>query len=70
MDELAIKPSSKLIIEKKGRSLLLRPMKKSVVDELGGSLRPFVDPKKLGVSFDKVMEETMRIVTKDLAENH
>ncbi|OGY07858.1 MAG: hypothetical protein A2700_00430 [Candidatus Blackburnbacteria bacterium RIFCSPHIGHO2_01_FULL_44_64] len=70
LDELAIKPSSKLIVEKQKGGFFLRPVKGSIVHELAGSLKPYVDPKKLGVPFEKVMKETIKIVTKDLAENH
>jgi len=67
---LKIKPSSKLIVEKHKGGLMLKPVIGSVIDELGGSLRPYVDPKKLGIPFKKVMDETMRIVAKELAEKH
>lgn len=69
MEALAIKPSSKLIVEKKGGSLTLVPVRGSIVDELAGCLKPYTDPKKLGVPFEEVMEETKKIVARKLALN-
>lgn len=65
---LSLKPKSKILMEKKDEELSLRPIKKSVAEELAGSLTKFVHPSKLGKSIKEIDEETRKIVAKHLAE--
>lgn len=64
---LDIEPRAKILIEEEKNSIRLRPIKKSVVDELAGSLTKYVHPSKLGVPLKVIMEETKKKVAKDLA---
>lgn len=68
LDDLNIKPSSKLIVERKGKKLVLELMEKSITEQTAGALRPYTDPKLLGIPFKKVREETQKIVARELAE--
>lgn len=65
--QLGIGPNAKLLIEEEKDSITLKPIKKSMVDELAGSLNKYVHPSKIGVSFETIMEEARKKVAKDLA---
>lgn len=68
LDSLGIGAKSKVILQKEDENIVLKPLKKSIVEEVGGSLKKYIDPKKLGVPFEEIMKETKRIVSKKLAE--
>lgn len=70
LDELRLKPKSKFILElEKGENRLsLKPIKKSIAEELAGSLTKFVDPSKLGVPFSKIREEAQRLAAEELVK--
>lgn len=65
---LGVGVKSQLLIDKESENIVLKPLKKSIVEEVGGSLRKYIDPKKLGVPFSEIMEETKKIVARKLAE--
>lgn len=67
LEQLQVYPRSKLLITAEKDTIVVKPLKKSIVDELVGSLTKYVHPSKLGVSFDVIMEETKKIVAKKLA---
>ena len=64
---IKIMPREKVLMEESEEGLIIKPLKRSIVEELAGSLAPFIPPSKRGVPFDKIMEETKRIVAKKLA---
>lgn len=70
LSSLDIKPKQKVLIEKSNDTLLLKPLKKSVVDELAGSLNKYIDPKKLGASWETIMDETKKEVAKHLVQKY
>ena len=49
-----------MIIVKEKDTYSLRPIKKSIVDELGGSLKKYVDPSKLGKSVKEIDKEAKK----------
>lgn len=67
LNSLGIEPNGRLLIEEEKDSISLKPLKKSVIDELAGSLNKYVHPSKLGVPFEVIMEETRKRVAKHLA---
>lgn len=67
LTQLQVAPKSKLLIKAENDTIMVKPLKKSVVDELVGSLTKYVHPSKLGVPFDIIMGETKKIVAKKLA---
>lgn len=67
LEQLQVYPRSKLLITAEKDTIVVKPLKKSVVDELAGSLTKYVHPSKLGVPFDVIMDETRKIVAKKLA---
>ena len=66
--ELGAGKKSRLLVLRENGNIVLKPIKNSIVDEVGGSLNKYIDPSKRGVPFSKIMEETKRIVAKKLAE--
>lgn len=62
-----IYPTNQVILEKRNNEISIRPLKFSIARELAGCLTPLVDPSKLGVPFDKIMEITKKKVAKQLA---
>lgn len=66
--ELGAGKKSRLLVQRENGNIVLTPIKKSIVDELGGSLYKYIDPSKRGIPFSKIMEETKRITAKKLAE--
>lgn len=70
LDETGIKPKSKVIISKGKNSLYLQPAKTSIVDELGGSLRKYIHPSKLGKSVREIKKEVDEILTEQLAKKY
>lgn len=65
--QLGIGPKKKLFVNQVADSVVLRPIKKSVVEETAGSLNKFIDPKLLNSSWRKIMEETKFATAKKLA---
>lgn len=65
--DLNIRPASRLLIERKDENIMLKPLKGSVIDEVGGSLTRYIHPSKLNQPFNKVLEETKKIVAQKLA---
>jgi bifunctional DNA-binding transcriptional regulator/antitoxin component of YhaV-PrlF toxin-antitoxin module len=68
MVDIKLMPYDKVLIEQQSNSIVLKPLKKSVVDELAGSLNKYIHPSKLGRSFDEIMEETKKKVVKHLVK--
>lgn len=60
-------PYDKVLIEEEQEKIVIKPLKSSVVEELSGCLNKYVHPSKLGVPFEKIMEETQRKVARHLA---
>lgn len=68
LTRLDLAPHERLLIDAREGEAILKPVK-SVADELAGSLTRYVDPSKLGVPFNKIMEETKKKVAKKLAQD-
>ena len=68
LDELDLKPKSKMIIVREKDTYRLKPIKRSIVDELGGSLKKFVDPSKLGKSIKEIDREDKKLYAEHLAK--
>lgn len=60
-------PTSQVVLEERSNEISIKPLKSSVAQELAGCLNHLVHPSKLGVSFEKIMEETKKKVAKKLA---
>ena len=65
--ELDIKPKQKVFVQGTNGSLVIKPMKKSIAEELAGSLTKYVHTSKLGKSWEEIIEETKKKVAKKLA---
>ena len=57
---LNLQPRAKLILREENGALIMKPLRKSVVEQTAGSLRPYVSPAKLSASLAKMMKETKR----------
>ncbi len=63
---LGINPGDKVLVRTEKDEVVLRPMGKSVVEDLGGSL--VVAESKRGVPFDEVLAETKKKTAKKLVD--
>lgn len=64
---LGLRPKDKLLLEKDGDNISLKPLPESIAGELAGCLTKYVDPSKLGVSFEIIRKETQKKVAKYIA---
>lgn len=67
LKQLQVLPRSKMLIKAEEDAIVVKPIRKSIVDDLAGSLTKYVHPSKLGVPFEVIMEETKKIVARKLA---
>ena len=67
LEVLGLESYGKAILEKEKDKVVIKAMKKSVVDQVGGSLRKYVPKSKLGIPFSKVRQKTQKEVAKYLA---
>mgnify|MGYP001557951561 CR=1 FL=1 len=68
LDNLALKPKSKVIIVKEKNTFLLKPLRgNSIVEELGGSLKKYTDPSKLGRSVSEIEEKVGELKARHVA---
>lgn len=65
---LGARSVNKFLLKQDNDVIIMRPLKTSIVDEVAGSLTKYVSLDKLGVSFEKIMEETKRITAEKLAK--
>lgn len=65
-ETLGIKAGDKLIIQAEGEKIQAKPMGKSVIDKLSGSLT--VAENKRNVSLDEVMAKTKKRVAEKLTQ--
>jgi len=65
---LGLSSSSKVLVEKKNKKILLTPVKKSIVDEVAGSLTHLIPKGKLGKTLKGIDEGTRNAVVKHLAK--
>lgn len=67
---LNITHGSKVVLYPDRDTLMIKPLKSSIVEQTAGSLKKYVNPKKLGIPFPKVREETQEIVAAELAKQY
>ena len=65
---LNISPRSKLALYPQKGVLLVRPLKTSITEQTAGSLANYISPKKIGIPFEAVLEETKKLASIDLAK--
>ena len=58
--DLNLQPRAKLILQEENGALMMRPLRKSVVEQTAGSLTSYVSPAKLGVPLARIIKETKR----------
>ncbi len=63
---LGIQPGDKVLVKTDKDEVILKPMGKSIIDELGGSL--VITKDKRSVPFDEVLSETKKKVSQKIAE--
>ncbi|MBI3955543.1 AbrB/MazE/SpoVT family DNA-binding domain-containing protein [Candidatus Gottesmanbacteria bacterium] len=56
--KLGLDPGSKVILQEREEEIFIRSLKKSIVEDLAGSLTRFISSDRLGVSFEKIMQAT------------
>lgn len=68
LDNLNIAPKQKILIESGNGVAILKPLKSTIVKEIAGGLTKYVDSSKLGKSFDQILKETKKNVSRKLAK--
>ena len=66
---LNLQPMEKLVLVAEADALIMKPLKRSIVEQTAGSLTKFVSPSKLGVPFSKILKETKKKTAAKLAKN-
>lgn len=59
---------SKVMLYPDKDMLMVKPLRKSLVEQTAGSLAHLIPPEKRGIPWSKVIKETQKIVAKKLAE--
>lgn len=65
---LDLEPRARLIMKFENGTLLMKPLKTSIVEQTAGSLKKYVSPSKLKMSFFKILQETKKKTAKRLAK--
>ena len=68
LDFLGIIAGDRVIVIEKKEGLLIKPVKRSIVEEVSGSLSSYIPASKKGIKFSKVMEVTKKETSKKLAK--
>lgn len=63
---LNMAPRMKIALYPQKDALLIKPLKTSIVEQVGGSLLRYIPASKRGLPFSQIREETKKIVAKDL----
>lgn len=67
LEELGLGANKKVLVTKEKNALKIKPVKKSVTEELSGSLTKFVHPSKLGVPWKKIKGEVGEAIAEHAA---
>lgn len=66
---LNLQPMGQLVVQAKDQTLIMKPLKTSIVEQTAGSLTKFVSPAKLGVPLSKILKETKKKTAAKLAKD-
>lgn len=66
---LFLSQKEKLLVEKKEEAIILRPLRKSVVQLTAGSLTKYVSPSKLKKTLKEIEKETKKKVAYKIARS-
>lgn len=67
---MSIDKGNKVMLYPDKNILMIKPLKTSIAQQTAGSLKKYVDPKKLGIPFSKVREETQKIAVAELVKKY
>lgn len=67
---LNITHGSKVILYPEKNVLMIKPLKTSITNQTAGSLKKFVHPNLLGISFAKIREETQKLAATELGKKY
>lgn len=56
--KLGLDLGSKVILQGREEDILIRSLKKSIIEDLAGSLTRYISTDKLGVSYGKIIQAT------------
>lgn len=70
MQELDITTKSKVLIERSNGTLVIQPIRKSIVEQTAGSLAKYIPKEKRGVPFNKIREITQRLAAEELMKKY
>jgi len=64
---LNLQPMGQLVVQAKDKTLVMKPLKTSIVEQTAGSLTEFISPSKLGIPFSKILKEAKKKTAAKLA---
>lgn len=64
-----IKPGAHVILQSQKEGVLVQPLRKSIVEEVAGSLASYIPSSKRNLPFSKIMEETRKKTAKKLVSS-
>jgi len=65
---LQVTPGSRVILSPEKGTVLIKPLRQSIVEQTSGSLRKYIPKEKLGKPWNEIIEETQRLAAKEIAE--
>lgn len=59
---------SKLALYPQRNTLIIKPLRSSIVEQTAGSLKNHIQKEKIGIPFQQILKETKQITAKKLAQ--
>lgn len=68
LEKYQLYPLNKVFIEETKEGLIMKPLKKSIIEETFGFFSSYIDKDKKGLSCKKIIKETKKLISKKLTE--
>lgn len=68
LEKYQLYPSSKVFIEEKKEGLMVKPIRKNVIEETFGLFSSYITKDKKGLSYKKIIKETKKLIAKKLTK--
>lgn len=70
MESVGLSKGGEIYLSDDDNIITMKPCKKSVIDEIAGSLTKFVNPKLLELSYEKIKKRADKSMIKHLVEKY
>lgn len=68
LEKYQLHPLSKVFIEETKEGLIMKPLKKNIIEETFGLFSSYIDKDKKGLSYKKIIKETKNLISKKMAK--